>query len=134
MSSRRIQDVATSVMTGKRASTFPGPYDWMYAEGFCKGQTLREESRPGRRGCTVEAGGLPQVVFTRLGPSAVLREQVGRRPGRGPEFLSAAAALGLVRGAGGREREGSRPGGVEQQQEALELEEGSRDGRGSRGK
>lgn len=59
MSSRRIKDVATSVMPGKRASTFPGPDDWMYAEGFCKGQTLRERMQRGGGGPST--GGVHQA-------------------------------------------------------------------------
>lgn len=47
----------------------------------------------------------------------------GWGPGCGPEF-GCSAALGLEREAVGGKREGSRPSGMEQLQEDMELEEG----------
>ena len=94
-------------------------------------EVLQKENKNKYQQQNSKCKGPEAAQIARLGPSAQESNRAADT-GCGSEFPGTAAAMGLLRGAEGREREGSWPGGMEQQQEDLELEEGSRSGRGRR--
>lgn len=94
-------------------------------------EVLQKENKNKYQQQNSKCKGPEAAQIARLGPSAQESNRAADT-GCGSEFPGTAAATGLLRGAEGREREGSWPGGMEQQQEDLELEEGSRSGRGRR--